>query len=138
HTLSLHDALPISDTQFHLLGVTRVQHLSTFAQYGVTSFDSTSPFRQSFKDDRDNYYLLDGALTAIRVPQVEGNARLKGRIQAGHVDQGLAVELESRCLTLLRDFDRDAAPLDRVLEALAEYERLWDGKHDRSSMYRDI
>src|SRR3954452_7887926 len=35
-------------TQLHLLGVTRTAHVRDFAAYGVTSFDSTSPFRQSF------------------------------------------------------------------------------------------
>lgn len=131
------DAVRGSDTQFHLLGVTRVQHLETFAQYGVTSFDSTSPFRQAFKDERDNYYLLDGTLTAIRVPQVEGNARLKARIQAGQIDQSLAGRLEERCLALLRGFDQGATPLDDVIAALAEYESLWDGKHDRLEAYRE-
>jgi hypothetical protein len=124
-------------TQFHLLGVTRVEHVDEFAAYGVSSFDSTSPFRQAFKDDRDNYYLPDRALTAVRVPQVEGNPRLKSRIQAGEVDQGLAVKLEERCLSLLRDYDRGEALLDDAVSALAEYEFLWDGKHDRSSVYRE-
>src|SRR5690606_6380475 len=43
-----------SRTQFHLLGVTRTEQIPRFAPYGVTSFDSTSPFRQAFMDDRDN------------------------------------------------------------------------------------
>src|SRR5262249_9643703 len=47
------------DTELHLLGVTRCEQVSAFERYGVTSFDSTSPFRQAFKDDRDNYYTLD-------------------------------------------------------------------------------
>jgi hypothetical protein len=33
------------------------------------SFDSTSPLRQAFKDDKDNYYTMDRTYTAIRVPQ---------------------------------------------------------------------
>ena len=41
---------------FHLLGITRTERVNEFSRYGVASFDSTSPFRQSFKDDRDNYY----------------------------------------------------------------------------------
>jgi len=124
-------------TEFHLLGVTRVDHMDVFAAHGVTSFDSTSPFRQAFKDDRNNYYLLDGALTAVRVPQVEGNPRLKARVQAGEVDQGLARKLEERCLEALRDFDREATRLDDVVDALAEYEALWDGRNDRSSLYAE-
>ena len=75
------------ETEFHLLGVTRCEQVSAFGAYGVTSFDSTSPFRQAFKDDRDNYYTLDGTFTAVRVPQVDGNAALKRLVQAGRVDQ---------------------------------------------------
>src|SRR5262249_51212847 len=48
-------------TRFHLLGVTRTEFVGDFARFGVTSFDSTSPFRQAFKDDRDNYYTTEGA-----------------------------------------------------------------------------
>ena len=32
--------------------------MDEFAITGVTSFDSTSPFRQSFMDDRDNYHTV--------------------------------------------------------------------------------
>ncbi len=133
---AMHDVRS-AGTEFHLLGVTRVDHMDVFAAHGVTSFDSTSPFRQAFKDDRNNYYLLDGALTAVRVPQVEGNPRLKARVQAGEVDQGLARKLEERCLEALRDFDREATRLDDVVDALAEYEALWDGRNDRSSLYAE-
>ena len=44
------------ETRFHLLGITRTELVKDYERYGVTSFDSTSPFRQAFKDDRDNYY----------------------------------------------------------------------------------
>ena len=83
-----------SETRLHLLGVTRCERIPEFATYGVTSFDSTSPFRQAFKDDRDNYYTLDRTWVALRVPQVEGNAKLQRRIRAGDVDQNLARRLE--------------------------------------------
>ena len=69
-----------------------------FDGLGVTSFDSTSAFRQSFKDDRDNYHTIGRSYTAIRVPQVEGNAKLKKAIGAGRVRQEDAVRLERECL----------------------------------------
>jgi hypothetical protein len=131
------DSVRDHTTQLHLLGVTRVDHIGVFSTYGVSSFDSTSPFRQAFKDERDNYYLPHGALTAVRVPQVEGNVRLKARVQAGNVDQGVAVKLEERCLSLLRAYDRDVASLDDVVDALTEYEFLWDGRKERSTVYRE-
>lgn len=127
-----------ADTQLHLLGITRCEAVDQFAALGVTSFDSTSPFRQSFKDDRDNYYALDRTYTAVRVPQVDGNPKLKARIRAGQVRQGDALELEQRCLRLLRSYDAGASKLPPVLDALRSYESLYDGKRNRSAAYEEI
>ena len=82
-------------TQLHLLGITRCSNIGEFASLGVTSFDSTSAFRQAFKDDQDNYHTPDRTYTAIRVPQVDGNPKLKARIQAGRVSQDKAIQLET-------------------------------------------
>mgnify|MGYP004256766681 CR=1 FL=1 len=46
------------------------------------SFDSTSPLRQAFIDDEDNYYSEQKNYSAISAPQVDGNVKLKGRIRA--------------------------------------------------------
>ena len=81
-------------TKLHLLGVTRTESIPRFAEFGVASFDSTSPLRQAFKDARDNYYTLDRAYTAIRIPQVDGNATLQKLILSGVVDQAEARRLE--------------------------------------------
>jgi hypothetical protein len=126
------------ETQLHLLGVTRCERIPEFATYGVTSFDSTSPFRQAFKDDRDNYYTLDGSWVALRVPQVEGNAKLQRRIRAGDVDQALARRLERAALGQLAAFDRGTTDVDSVVSALREYEVLHDEKNDRSEKYRAV
>ena len=50
------DAVRKPETEFHLLGITRVASMGAFAAHGVTSFDSTSAFRQAFMDDRLNYH----------------------------------------------------------------------------------
>jgi hypothetical protein len=92
------------DTQLHLLGITRCNNISEFASYGVTSFDSTSAFRQAFKDDKDNYHMMDRTYTAIRVPQVDGLPKLKKQILAGKVDQELAIQRERACLRALREY----------------------------------
>lgn len=63
-------------TQLHLLGITRVESMAKFESLGVTSFDSTSAFRQSFMDERDNYHTLAQTYAAIKVPQVDGNISL--------------------------------------------------------------
>jgi hypothetical protein len=111
-------------TQFHLLGVTRRSNISEFTSYGVTSFDSTSAFRQAFKDDRDNYHTADRAYTAIRVPQVDGMPRLKKQILAGNVDQGTAIQRERACLRVLQEYDAGEANTRQVIEALQRYSDL--------------
>lgn len=125
-------------TRMHLLGVTRCESIPKFADYGVTSFDSTSPFRQSFKDDRDNYYALDRQWIALRVPQVEGNPKLERSIRAGDIDQALARKLERNALAQLAAFDRGTTDVDSVVAALREYEELHDTKRDRSAAYREV
>ena len=125
-------------TQIHLLGVTRTEHVERFSKQGVTSFDSTGPFRRAFKDDRDNYWTVDRTYTAVRVPQVDGNPKLMRRIVAGQVDQANAVSLEQACMRGLAAYDRGKGGLDEVVESLREYEELWDGKINRSREYREL
>lgn len=125
-----------SRTQLHLLGISRCENVGAFAAAGVTSFDSTSPFRQSFKDDTDNYYALTHTYTALRVPQVDGNPKLKARIRAGQVHQGDAIRLERHCLHSLRGYEQGTVKLATVLTALSEYDQLCDGRKDRTEAYR--
>ncbi|MEX2156703.1 MAG: tRNA-guanine transglycosylase DpdA [Gemmatimonadales bacterium] len=111
-------------TSLHLFGVTRTHSVSRFADYGVESFDSTSPLRQAFKDEKDNYYTATRTYSAIRVPQVEGNPKLQGRIAAGEINQDLALRLERECLRSLIEYDRGGADLETVLTSLAAYSDL--------------
>ena len=122
--------------QLHLLGVTRTAHVHDFAGFGVTSFDSTSPFRQAFKDEKDNYYTLDSTFVAIRIPQVDGNTRLRRQVAAGLVDQRLARRLERDCLRRLRGYDRGDDSLENVLDAVCSYAELLGAKKDRTSEYQ--
>jgi hypothetical protein len=131
------DAVRRPETRLHLLGVTRTDQVESFSSYGVVSFDSTSPLRQAFKDDRDNYYTLERTYTAIRIPQVEGNPRLQRRIRAGQISQDAARSLEQRCLAAFKTFDAGDASLDDLLEVLHEYEELYDPGSDRRRAYRE-
>jgi hypothetical protein len=125
------------ETQLHLLGITRCEHVNAFAACGVTSFDSTAPFRRAFKDDRDNYYVVDRAYTALRVPQVDGNPSLRASIRAGRIPQTTAVKLETECLRTLRRFDAGQVKVRTVLRALKAYDELCE-RPDRSDAYREI
>jgi hypothetical protein len=127
------------DTELHLLGITRCDSLHAFAAHGVTSFDSTSAFRQAFKDDHDNYHTLGRNYTALRVPQVDGNPKLKAKVRAGRLRQGEAIDREQACLQLLRAYDVGAATVDRALDGLCAYDEvLWDGRLDRTDAYRQL
>lgn len=136
--LSAIDRVRDPDTQLHLLGVTRCEHVHGFARFGATSFDSTSPFRQAFMDESDNYWTIDGAFTALRVPQVDANPSLKRRIRAGQIDQGEAQRLEKDCLEALRAFDRDKATPEEALYALRAYEQLHDERNDHTEAYKEM
>jgi hypothetical protein len=67
-------------TQLHLLGITRCAQMAEFAALGVTSFDSTSAFRQAFKDDKDNYHTPDRTYTASRRSTATRNSRHASRL----------------------------------------------------------
>ena len=122
----------------HLLGVTRTDHVEAFDSYGVTSFDTTSPFLRSFKDAKQNYFTSDSAFTALRIPQVQGNARVEKLIRAGVVDQWEARRLEQECLRAVRRFDRGELQINDVLEPLLAYEELIGASlkgRDRRQLY---
>ncbi len=125
-------------TRLHLLGVTRTEEVGRFARYGVVSFDSTSPLRQAFKDDKENFYTLDRAYPAVRVPQVQGNPKLQTRIAAGEIDHETARKLETRCLDALRRYDQEMARLDEVLDLLGRYQELYGSNFDRTEAYREV
>jgi hypothetical protein len=120
------------ETQLHLLGVTRTERVNDFTRYGVASIDSTSPFQQSFKDDRDNYHTLERNYVAIRVMQIDGNVRLKRRILAGELDQNEGRRLEWACLTSLAGYDRRQVSLEGALDALDAYQDFLGEPRQRS------
>jgi len=125
-------------TQLHLLGITRCSSMPDLAGFGVTSFDSTSPFGQAFKDDKDNYHTPDRTYTALRVPQVDANPKLKARVQAGRVNQQQATHLEQRCLSLLQDYDAGKTSVQTVVTALKDYQEIFDARRDYSAAYREV
>lgn len=125
-------------TEFHLLGVTRSEHITQFKEFGVTSFDSTSPLRQAFMDSKDNFYTLERSYLAIRIPQMEGNAQLQSRIRSGELAQEFVRSLEERCMSELRNYDRGTTSIDSVLDAILKYEAVHHPKEKRRAAYREV
>lgn len=122
----------------HLLGVTRITSIPLFANLGVESFDSTSPLRQAFKDDKDNYYAMNRTYPAIRIPQVEGHVRLRRLISMGKVDPVRARQLELHCLALLRKYDQEKISAKAVLEAVLEYAELCEDERAPKRGYLEV
>ena len=135
-TLHAVDEERTASTRLHLLGVTRVSEFKRFSELGVVSFDSTSPFLQAFKDAKNNYHTLDGAYSAIRVPQVEGSPKLRRLIRSGKVNQEEAKRLEKLCLDSLRSYSREGASIESVIQGLEEYEELHSRSVKRIPRYR--
>lgn len=125
-----------STTQLHLLGISRCENAAGFAAHGVTSFDSTSAFQQAYKDERNNYHTLERTYMAIRVPQVDGNPKLRKAIRAGRISQDAAIVCERDCMRLLRAYAGREATVDAVITGLRAYEDLHDPGKDRSDAYR--
>jgi hypothetical protein len=123
--------------RLHLLGISRLDSMTEFANLGVTSLDSTAPFRQAFMDDRDNYQVPNGKhYVAVRVPQVDANPSVKRRVLAGELDQRSLLGAERRALEALRAVEGDPACTDEAVAALAEYEGLLGPKRSYLPEYR--
>lgn len=124
-------------TRLHLLGITRIDAMAEFETLGVSSFDSTSSFRQSFMDDKDNYHTLERTYAAIKVPQVDGNVSLKRAILSGRVSQRAAIDGERVSLQALRAYDRGEASLDETLDAVIAYETIVGVKKSYRDLYAE-
>jgi hypothetical protein len=118
------DDVRLPDTRLHLLGISRTESVNEFQRFGVVSIDSTSPFRQAFKDDKDNYYAPRRTYVAVRVPQIDANHRLKSRILAGELDQNEGRHLEAECLDALMTYARRDCDVDQPLSALRRYDEF--------------
>lgn len=112
-------------TQFHLLGVNRLEYIAEFHKYGVTSFDSTSPLMQGLKDDKFNYHLPNHKYTSIAIPQVDANNTMRKLVASGVVNQDDALKLEKICLDLVIKYDKGLVSKESVLHSLCEYEKLY-------------
>jgi hypothetical protein len=114
-------------TKIHLLGITRLDNIDKYKRLGVYSLDSTSPLKRAFMDDRENYYSPKKVYTALRIPQVGENVKLKKLILSGAIDFAEARKLEIACLAAVFAYDQGSANVEEVIEILASYEKLWRG-----------
>jgi hypothetical protein len=113
------------DMRIHLLGFAKANTIQNYSKYNITSFDTTSPFIKSFKDDRHNYFSFEDCIgdhyTAIRVPQSTVNNKLKNLAKEGIYQQEDLQKREQEALGKLRAFDKNNATLDDTLNAVMAY-----------------
>ena len=119
----------------HLLGITRTELVKDYERYGVASFDSTSPFRQAFKDDRDNYYAPRAQVPrdprhADRQQQPTQAARARRPTRSEH----RAEHSSRRACARSSPTTETNAPSTTPLDALAAYDSFL-GEPDRQSEY---
>lgn len=117
-------------TKLHLLGFAKAEQISEFTDYGIASFDSTSPLLRAFKDATANYYVnrSDGKLdyyTAIRVPQALENRKLTNAVREGNLDQEELAQREHSALKVLRAFDIGKASDSEAAKHVLSYLRLF-------------
>lgn len=137
---SLAPLIPDDTFQLHLSGVLRdASVMKQFQALGVTSFDSASPIRRAFLDERKNYFMNDGnAYTAIRIPEAKEN---KGRIKKVLAEKGGSFEtyklLETKALAAIRAFDAGETDIDSTLDAILAYDQhLGDNRKQNREAYR--
>lgn len=116
-------------TKIHLLGFAKADSIQEFTDFGITSFDSTSPLIRAFKDEKANYYSegLDGKLeyfTAIRIPQAIENARLMQGVKRGAFSPEDLHLRERRALGEVRAFDRGTSNVSATLDAVMDYHQF--------------
>lgn len=135
---ALRDELP-SEVRLHLLGFGKIEELASLREFGVTSFDTTSPLLRAFKDARKNYWVrtASGELsyyTAIRIPQATQNNKLKQKALEGSLNQEHARRLEDAALEGVRSYASGTAELDSTLDAVMEYWAAlnWDEEPSQS------
>lgn len=128
-----------AETELHLLGLNRMDHVEAFRGYGVTSVDSTSPLTQAFKDDRDNYYATDRTYTAVRIriadPKV--TRELRQLMAAGRLSQTDALKLEDEAWRAVLGYAERTVSLDDAVEAVCRYEEPFDAGVPNAARYRE-
>ncbi|MFV9504011.1 MAG: tRNA-guanine transglycosylase DpdA [Oscillochloridaceae bacterium umkhey_bin13] len=112
------------DTQVHLFGVNRPEEITTFAQLGVTSFDSASRLRRAWMDGRRNYFLGHNAYTAIRVPDMR-------TLDTSELNEVGAKRLEQAALQALRAYHAGTLGLEPTFAAVQAYATLTGKFTDR-------
>lgn len=125
---AIREAVPAS-VRLHILGFAKANEIGSFAPYGVTSFDTTSPLIRAFKDAKQNYFVRTGPgrlkyYTAIRVPQALENLQLQRRVREGAFRAEDLSGLEAEALAALRAYQGRQIGVEDVLSPVLRYNAI--------------
>lgn len=132
------------ETRIHLLGFAKADSIQEFTNYGITSFDSTSPLIRAFMDEKANYYQPNGSgglnyYAAIRIPQAVENSRLMQGIKRGIFHAEDLQVREEKALSALRQYDQGKADIDVTTDIIMDYQQFItlggdSDKHEKSAV----
>jgi hypothetical protein len=119
-----------SSTRLHILGFAKAEQISEFYDYGIESFDTTSPLYRAFMDAKANYYVPTTRMgldyyTAIRVPLATEDPALTRASLRGDLRQEDATKAEQGALAALRAFDAGTLKQAAAVKAVMVYQRMY-------------
>lgn len=125
------------ETKFHVLGASRLEIYKEMEEFGVASFDSTSPLMQAFKSRTDNYWTFEQPFTAIRIPQVHANPKIIRLIGSGEISQSEAQYLEVSSLSALSKYAKREISIKEVMKPIREMSALFGIKSKQIERYEE-
>lgn len=129
------------ETRVHLFGIARLEAIPDFARHGASSLDSASMLRKAWLGSTRNYLSERGWYAAVRIPQVEGNHRVRRLVEDGVCTLEQVQHLERDCLIgIRRHAAGEGRPSMSLLDLLVEYDTLTAGEHRgiRDRLYRTL
>ena len=138
------DSIGHARPNIHVLGFGKVEDVPRLARLGVTSFDTTSPLLRAFKDDKQNYFEVDGGrlshYTAIRIPQAADDRHARASARARKIGQEGLITRESLALDAVRRFAAGEVQLDEAVNRVIEYASivLWKDRRTRERNEREF
>lgn len=132
------------DVRIHILGFAKANYLHDFLRHRITSFDTTSPFIRAFKDSKQNYWTQEadkvGHYTAIKIPQVHANNKLKILARTGSFTLEHLLELERDALQACWSYAERTLELEETLKVIRQYTRitLWTATIDDEALNQKV
>lgn len=112
--------------RLHILGFGKIDDIGDYAEYNITSFDTTSPLLRAFKDNKYNFFMPSNDArmryyTSVRVPQATVSKSMELLCKNGLVPQKRALNEEKEALENLRAYGHRKISLDDTISSVMQY-----------------